>query len=107
MLPSKMLVKQGLPDTPSGYSLYHYVEGGHPVGHFLTAIITNDLQGAVSHADDDNLGLIPAYVKWLFNRAPSMCYGNRELMDKWMEVGGLQGLHSMDLDELSQFYEEL
>lgn len=53
-------------------------------GDFLSAIITNDLRGAVNHADAVNLPLIKLYVQWFFNRAPSACYGSSRQMEEWL-----------------------
>jgi hypothetical protein len=54
-------------------------------GSFLTAIITNDLQEAVGHADDETLSNIPAFVAYFYNEAPQACWGSQEKMDRWLE----------------------
>ena len=65
-------------------SIESYIEEGRPVGDFLTAIICNDLQGAVSRADDENIGNLPAYAAYFYNEAPSKCHGSKENMKDWM-----------------------
>lgn len=73
-------------------ALERYVETGHPVGDFLTAVITNDLMRACGYADDDNKRNIPAFCGWLYNVAPMNCHGSKEKMKAWQEIGGQQGL---------------
>jgi hypothetical protein len=68
----------------AGLALTLYIEKGIPPGPFLTAVICNDLMSAVSHADTDNIKLIPSYVKYLFNEAPGDCWGSPEIMQTYM-----------------------
>lgn len=53
-------------------------------GDFLSAIIMNDLRGAIGHADSENLPLIKLYVQWFYNRAPAVCAGSKEAMNNWL-----------------------
>jgi hypothetical protein len=62
-----------------------YVSHGVPPGHFLTAVICNDLLSACNHADHMNITRIPEYVKYLFNEVPGNCWGSTEAMQTWME----------------------
>jgi len=66
-------------------ALLRYVEQGVRPGHFLCAVLTNDLQEAVGRADDENMRIIPAYVAWLYNEAPSSCWGTQSKVDLWVE----------------------
>jgi hypothetical protein len=70
-------------------SLSRYVTEGQSLGHFLTAVVTNDLMGAFGHADFGNLQAMDAIVKWVYNRAPSDCWGSREKVDAWRAQRGL------------------
>jgi hypothetical protein len=54
-------------------------------GDFLTAVIMNDLRNAVGYADDDNLPLLPLYVRWFHNIAPSRCHGSPAAFVAWLE----------------------
>lgn len=65
----------------SGMQLY--IEKGFRTGHFLTAVLSNDLLGAVSRADDTNIKLLPAIVRWLYNEAPSNCWGDVKKVQAW------------------------
>jgi len=71
-------------------SLKEYCDNGRPVGHFLTAIFSNDLRGAVSRADDTNLPLIPTYVCWVHMNAPNGCYGSYEKVNNWKGMRGVK-----------------
>lgn len=65
--------------------LREYILKGTPVGHFLSAVLDNNLVGAVSHADGNNLANLPAYLGYLLNEAPSGCFGSREKRLAWIE----------------------
>lgn len=64
--------------------LMAYVEHGYEPGDFLCAVISNDLTEACGRADDRNLHIIAAYVAWLYNEAPSTCWGSKAKMDAWI-----------------------
>lgn len=78
-------------DLPLKRSVDRYIETGLPVGDFLTGVLTNDLGKACRHADSRNLPMIPVYWNYLYNRAPTGCYGSKEKHDIWVEHRGLQG----------------
>lgn len=60
-----------------------YVETGRPCGGFLTAVMTNDLKGALGSADDQNLAALRDIVGWLYWEAPSPCWGSAEKHKLW------------------------
>jgi hypothetical protein len=60
-----------------------YVEQGILPGHFLRAIISNDLKDAVQRADDDNLFMLAVYVAFFYNKCPMTCWGSKEKMLEW------------------------
>ena len=72
--------------------LEYYIQLGLNPGDFLTAVIINDLKGAVQAADEINIGNIPAYVNYLYNHAPVGCWGSVQHYEAWVEDGGLIGL---------------
>lgn len=75
-------------------ALKRYVFKGISPGHFLTAVIENDLREAVGRADDDNIHVIPAFIFILYNFCPADCWGSREKMNKWVQAGGLDKLRA-------------
>lgn len=73
----------GVPDHMVG-GIERYIEQRVPPGSFLSAVICNDLKQAVAKADDINMNLLPQYVKFFYNCAPSPCWGSPERMDAWL-----------------------
>jgi hypothetical protein len=73
-------------DALAGYLLY-----GQRVGHFLTALLSNDLKEAVARADDTNVTHFREYMMFLYNRAPSDCFGSPQAHAAWLAQGGLMG----------------
>lgn len=67
-------------------AIMRYIELGIKPGDFLTAVITNDLRNAVGYADATNLPLIPLYVRWFYNEAPSGCHGSTAEMKNWINT---------------------
>jgi hypothetical protein len=65
-------------------------------GDFLSAVICNDLFGAVGHADSANIKHLPAYVRFFYNVAPAQCWGSADEMRYWKRVGGWNGLMTVD-----------
>ncbi len=72
-------------------SVRRYIEHGGPVGHFLTALFSNDLFDAVSRGDSSNQTALVDWVKWIYNQAPTGCWGSREKVISWQGKGGLNG----------------
>lgn len=64
-------------------SIHRYVDEGVNPGHFLSACLANDLQGAYGHADAWNLELIPVIVKYIYNRIPQGCWGSHSIVKRW------------------------
>lgn len=63
-----------------------YIDHGIEPGHFLTAVICNDLREAVARADSENVLLLREYVLFFYNDAPSQCWGSAEKMQAWMQA---------------------
>lgn len=64
--------------------LVEHVLTARPVGSFLTAVLNNDLLGAVSRMGSDLAGDdLRATAKWLYNDAPSQCWGTPAKVKAW------------------------
>lgn len=61
-----------------------YAREHHPIGDFLTAVLENDLMGAMGRADEDNLLNMPAICAYVYNEMPSRCHGSVEQVDAWL-----------------------
>jgi len=67
-------------------AIRRYVDEGLYPGGFLTAVICNDLNGAINRADDENLHNLPAFVAYFYNQTPIGCWGSQENMRVWMKM---------------------
>jgi len=47
------------------YAIYEWYRDDRPLGHFLSAVVSNDLMGAVGNADKTNRRCLVLYVKLL------------------------------------------
>lgn len=65
-------------------ALDRWAESAHPIGHFLTAVVSNDLMNAVAYADDQNLIALPAILTYLYNEFPSGCWGSPKKVEGWI-----------------------
>jgi len=66
------------------HGLERYIEGHIKPGGFLSAVLKNDLRGAIEHADDENIQNLPAYIGFLYNEAPSPCWGSEKKFNNWL-----------------------
>ena len=71
-----------------------YIERGIAPGSFLRAVLSNDLMGAMGRADDVNLKALPAYGRFLYNEAPSLCFGSPEKVADWIKRGGMNAVEA-------------
>jgi hypothetical protein len=77
-----------------GIELYIKHGGENFLGGFATALINNDLRDAVSRADHINIDLIPTYVMWLSNEAPSACWGYEGVSKEWAGMDYYDNKHN-------------
>ena len=61
-----------------------YIYNHIPAGLFLEMVFSNDLVGAIGAADDSNIENIPAYAAYLYNYAPTGCWGSNDKYNKWV-----------------------
>ena len=52
------------------HHIYLWHMKGHPMGHFLTALVRNDFMEACGKADDTNRRVLSLYAMFLYNVAP-------------------------------------
>jgi len=80
------MFEYGIPEYMHG-SLIRYFEKHYQPGHFLTAVLENDLMEAIARADETNVQCLKAYAMWLYNQAPgraSGAWGTPEAVAKWI-----------------------
>lgn len=73
----------GIPEYMHG-GIVRFYENGIPPGHFLSAVIDNDLKEAFSRADDINSERMKAYVMWFYNCAPGGTWGHAGATEEWI-----------------------
>jgi hypothetical protein len=61
-----------------------YIVHRRKPGDFLCAVISNDLKEAIARADHINALALDKIVKFLYNEAPSLCWGSKEKMEAWL-----------------------
>lgn len=64
-----------------------YVRYGVPPGHFLLAVLSNDLREACARADEENRYALFDYVYLLHNYAPGDSYGSVQAVKEWIAKG--------------------
>lgn len=69
-----------------------YIEEGIPPGHFLTAVLCNDLREACGRADHTNRRLLWEYVALLYRSAPAGSWGSPEKFVAWCNRRGMAGV---------------
>ena len=82
-----------LDELEAGYNLIpshmhsaieNYIIRGLPPGGFLTAVLANDLMGAVGRADHKNQQALVGWCQFIYNHTPSTSHGSYEAVEKWL-----------------------
>jgi hypothetical protein len=92
-----MMTAESLAERSAGYdlplhtrdALFNYIVYGDRQGHFVSAVLMNDLRESVARADDLNQQAIVSIVKFLYNEAPSACWGSTQKVELWISQSGL------------------
>lgn len=66
-------------------ALVRYVIHGTIPGHFLQAVLANDLTDALCRADNTSSGILLALVRLVYNEFPSDSHGSRKAVVEWGE----------------------
>lgn len=62
----------------------NYVTKRWKPGHFVGAVLANDLKGAVAAADRDNQAALIEIVRYVYNYLPHTCWGSYEIVNAWL-----------------------
>lgn len=68
-----------------------YIETGRLPGHFLQAVISNNLSTSFGLADEISRERLFDIVSFFHNEAPGPCWGSVEKMHAWAAQDGLSG----------------
>jgi hypothetical protein len=63
-----------------------WVADACPMGGFITAVLENDLAGAIGRADVDALATIRETITYLWNECPTGCWGSKEKVSEWRKA---------------------
>lgn len=66
-------------------SLRRYADNRIPTGDFLRAVLENNLKEAFGRADDANIVNLFHIIAYTYNNLPSVCWGSKEKVRKWIE----------------------
>lgn len=61
-----------------------YVELGELYSDFLRSLLEGNLFLVTAYADDTNRRNLLAWVQWLHNNVPSVCYKSKEKVEAWI-----------------------
>lgn len=87
-----------VPDHMQG-AMDRYISYGIPPGSFLESVLSNDLRGAVTRADNINRHRLAEIVQFLQWAAPMACWGSVEAVNGWVVLGGFSGLEDQKRNE--------
>lgn len=73
-------------------ALVLWIEEGQMGGGFIAAVLSNDLRLSCERADNENLHALTRIVRWIYNYAPSPCWGSPEAVAAWASHDGMRGL---------------
>ena len=68
-----------------------YLEKGIQAGSALMAVLEGDLWDAVGKLDANNMNHLKELCIWLYNNPPSIAYGSRDLVGRWINHQGAEG----------------
>jgi hypothetical protein len=78
--------------------IVRWIRNGIPPGHFLSNLLKNDLRRTFEKADENNILVIKNYLMFLYNEAPSECWGSEKNFNNWIKQGGSLGLPIKHID---------
>ena len=81
-----MLNYDRLPEHIRG-GVQRYIKDRILPGHFLQAVICNDLKESLGYADDINTHKLFDIVSFFYNEAPYQCWGSPKKMEEWLRMG--------------------
>ena len=67
------------------HQLTQFIKEGKQVNAFLRCVLCNDLAGAVTRANAENLAALPTIAQWLYSEAPDACWGTEAKYLRWIE----------------------
>jgi len=69
-------------------ALCRYAYARIPTGHFLCAVLENNLMEAVGRADEDGQRTLPDIARFIYNELPAPCHGSPQKVRTWLAGEG-------------------
>jgi len=82
ILREKMVACEVPPHLHNG--LINYLIHRYPAGHFLTAVLSNDLVDAVRRGDNDSRAGLSRIVCFLDGFVDRGCWGSKQRVSEWL-----------------------
>lgn len=82
MHPEEQAARDAIPDHLLA-GLDRYVKYGIQPGHFLTAMLSNDLMGTYGRADSTSKRYLEPILSYMYNYMPATCFGSIEAVNSW------------------------
>lgn len=76
--------------------LRRYLEEKIRPGHFLSAVLENDLAGAINRFSGHELSEVKALVIFVYNELPDASWGSEEKVAKWLAGDCRHGISKVD-----------
>lgn len=67
-------------------ALKNYVMNHRDPGGFLTAVLSNDLMGAMLRGSPESLSALPIITGYIYNACPGSCWGSLDAVRSWVRV---------------------
>lgn len=81
------------------HPMIDYIDSGINPGDFLQAFFSNDLFGALEHADFASRRRLNDIASFINSFVPGICHGSAETFKEWSEAGGMQGVAQLLKDQ--------
>lgn len=75
----------GIPETMHDGVIDYVLHGLRP-GHFLSAVLSNDLHEAVRRADAPNQAALAGYVQFFAHYVPASMWGSPARFEAWLRA---------------------
>jgi hypothetical protein len=84
------MIPERLEGVPEGTweALRRYLTRGVPPGHFLRAVLSNNLVGAIARGDAKNLEGLVVLIRYLVHHVPAQAWGSPETVSAWIAARG-------------------
>lgn len=73
------------------FGMFRFIEFGNIPGDWMCHLLSNNLVNTWGFADKTNRERMGDIVSFIYNEAPSQCWGSKEKYEAWAVAGGARG----------------